>query len=85
MEDGKARTHKSNYVGFSGYLIGPEKKKKNRGKPAFPKQYNTLCSDSLPDLFPRAMREMLDAAEEIWLNIFRLNTRLVAALDRFSW
>jgi endothelin-converting enzyme/putative endopeptidase len=25
----------SNYVVFSGYLIGPEKKKKNRGEPAF--------------------------------------------------
>jgi hypothetical protein len=30
------------------------------------------------------MREMLDAAEEIWLNIFQLNTRLVAALDAIS-
>jgi len=30
------------------------------------------------------MREMLDAAEEIWLNIFRMNTRLVAALDAIS-
>ena len=27
---------------------------------------------------------MLDAAEEIWLNIFRLNTWLVAALDAIS-
>lgn len=34
------------------------------------KQYNTLRSDSLPDLFRSVMREMLDAAEEIWLNIF---------------
>jgi hypothetical protein len=30
------------------------------------------------------MREMLDAAEEIWLNIFWLNTWLVAALDAIS-
>ena len=29
MEDAKAKTHKSNCVGFSAYLIGPEKKKKN--------------------------------------------------------
>jgi hypothetical protein len=29
-----------------------------------------LRSHSLPDLFRSAMREMLDAAEEIWLNIF---------------
>ena len=69
-EDAKARTHKSNYVGFSGYLIRPEKKKKNRSKAASYEQYNTLCSDSLPDLFRSAMREMLDAEEEIWLNIF---------------
>jgi hypothetical protein len=33
MEDAKARAHKSNYIGFSGYLIGLKKKKKNRGKP----------------------------------------------------
>jgi hypothetical protein len=26
--------------------------------------------DSLPDLFLSAMREMLDAAQEVWLNIF---------------
>jgi hypothetical protein len=30
------------------------------------------------------MREMLDAAEEIWLNIFWLNTWLVATLDAIS-
>jgi hypothetical protein len=30
------------------------------------------------------MREMLDAAGEIWLNIFWLNTWLVAALDAIS-
>jgi hypothetical protein len=30
------------------------------------------------------MREMLDAAEEIWLNISWLNTWLVAALDAIS-
>jgi hypothetical protein len=30
------------------------------------------------------MREMLDAAEEIWLNIFRLNTWSVGALDAIS-
>lgn len=30
------------------------------------------------------MREMLDATEEIWLNIFWLNTWLVAALDAIS-
>jgi hypothetical protein len=35
MEDGKTRTHKANYVGFSGYLIGRDKKNKNRDKTAF--------------------------------------------------
>jgi hypothetical protein len=30
------------------------------------------------------MREMLDAEEEIWLNIFWLSTWLVAALDAIS-
>jgi hypothetical protein len=30
------------------------------------------------------MREMLDATEEIWLNIFWLNTWLVAALEAIS-
>lgn len=30
------------------------------------------------------MREMLDAAEEIWLNIFWLNTCLLATLDAIS-
>jgi hypothetical protein len=30
MEDAKAKTHKSNCVGFSAYLIGPEKKEKLR-------------------------------------------------------
>jgi len=30
------------------------------------------------------MREMLDAAKEIWLNILWLNTWLVAALDAIS-
>jgi hypothetical protein len=30
------------------------------------------------------MREMLDAAAEIWLNIFWLNTWLAAALDAIS-
>jgi hypothetical protein len=30
------------------------------------------------------MREMLDAAEEIWLNIFWLNTWSVAALNAIS-
>jgi hypothetical protein len=30
------------------------------------------------------MREMLDAAEEIWLNIFWSNTWLVATLDAIS-
>jgi hypothetical protein len=34
------------------------------------KQYNTQRSDSLPDLFCSALREMLDAAKKIWLNIF---------------
>jgi hypothetical protein len=48
------------------------------------KQYNTLRSHSLPNLFRSAMREMLDATEEIWLNIFWLNTWLVAALDAIS-
>ena len=47
-------------------------------------QYNTLRSDSLPDLFRGAMLEMLDTADEIWLNIFWLNTWLVAALDAIS-
>ena len=44
-------------------------------------QHNTLRSDPLPDLFRGAMHEMLDAEEEIWLNIFQLNARLVAPLD----
>jgi hypothetical protein len=44
-------------------------------------QYNTPRSHPLPDLFRGAMHEMLDAEEEIWLNIFQLNTRLVAPLD----
>ena len=30
------------------------------------------------------MREILDAAEEIWLNIFWLNTWLVVLLDAIS-
>jgi hypothetical protein len=70
MEDAKARTHKSNYVGFSGYLIGLEKKRKTDLNQLPYSHYNTLRSDSLPDLFRSAMREMLDAAEKIWLNIF---------------
>ena len=44
-------------------------------------QYNTPRSHPLPDLFRGAMHEMLDAEEEIWLNIFQLNARLVAPLD----
>jgi len=32
MEDVKAKTHKSNCVGFSAYLIGPEKRRKTEVK-----------------------------------------------------
>jgi hypothetical protein len=35
----------------------------------------------LPDLFRRAMRELLDDAAEIWLNTFWPNTLVMAAFD----
>ena len=67
-------------------LVVIDKEEKNRGKRSgsvpCQGQYNTGAADSRSDLFCGAMREMLDAAEKLWLNAF---TSLVSELARLPW